>query len=118
MPKMTERERLAKIEADQRNLAQEAETVRRGLRAHYGRLATELAVERLSEREFRDVLGQAIRVGGGAALAALKALPAASDDPPARGLPAKAGAAARGKRGAALPPGSESEGASQATVHP
>jgi hypothetical protein len=85
MPKMTERERLAKIEADQRNLAREAETVRRGLRAQYGKVATEIAVERLSEREFRDVLGQAIRVGGGAALAALKALPAASDDPPARG---------------------------------
>jgi hypothetical protein len=96
MPKMTERERLAKIEADQRNLAQEAETVRRGLRAQYGKVATEIAVERLSEREFRDVLGQAIRVGGGAALAALKALPAASDDPPARGLLVKTGAAARG----------------------
>ena len=118
MPKMTERERLAKIEADQRNLAQEAETVRRGLRAHYGRLASELAVERLSEREFRDVLGQAIRVGGGAALAALKALPAASDDPPARGLPVKTGAAARGKSGATPPPGSEAGGASQATVQP
>jgi hypothetical protein len=60
MPKMTERERLAKIEADQQNLAREAETVRRGLRSHYGKLATELPVERLSEREFRDVLSQAI----------------------------------------------------------
>lgn len=78
MPKMTERERLAKIEADQQSLAQEAETVRRGLRAQYGKLATELAVERLSEREFRDVLMHAIRVGGGAAIAALKALPEAS----------------------------------------
>lgn len=76
MPKMTERERLAKIETDQQNLAREAETVRRGLRAHYGKLATELPVERLSEREFRDVLGQAIRVGGAAAIAALKGLSA------------------------------------------
>jgi hypothetical protein len=76
MPKMTERERLAKIEADQQNLAREAETVRRGLRSHYGKLATELPVERLSEREFRDVLSQAIRVGGGVAIAALKGLAA------------------------------------------
>ncbi|MFC3443840.1 hypothetical protein ACFOKF_22075 [Sphingobium rhizovicinum] len=78
MPKMTERERLAKIEADQQSLAQEAETVRRGLRAQYGKLATELAVERLSEREFRDILMHAIRVGGSAAIAALKAMPDAS----------------------------------------
>ena len=76
MPKMTERERLAKIEADQNNLAREAETVRRGLRAHYGKLVTELPVERLSEREFRDVIGQAIRVGGSAAISALKGLTA------------------------------------------
>jgi hypothetical protein len=118
MPKMTERERLAKIEADQANLAQEAETVRRGLRAQYGRLATELAVERLSEREFRDVLGQAIRVGGSAALAALKVLPALSDVPPERGGPAKAVRSMRAKTEAALPSGSGVEGAGQATVHP
>lgn len=78
MPKMTDRERLAKIEADQQSLALEAEAVRRGLRAHYGKIATELAVERLSEREFRDVLIHAIRVGGGAAIAALRAVPEAS----------------------------------------
>ncbi|WP_375282468.1 hypothetical protein [Sphingobium yanoikuyae] len=85
MPKMTERERLAKIEANQQSLAQEAETVRRGLRAQYRKLATELAVERLSEREFRDVLMHAIRVGGGAAIAALKAIPeeSAATAPPA-----------------------------------
>lgn len=100
MPKMTDRERLAKIEADQRNLAQEAETVRRGLRAHYGKLAMELAVERLSEREFRDVLGQAIRVGGASALAALKTLPALSDGSPGGGSSGKAGGAARMKAGA------------------
>src|SRR3546814_16614292 len=76
MPKMTERERLVKIEADQQNLAREAETVRRGLRTQYGKLVTELPVERLSEREFRDVIGQAIRVGGSAAIAALKGLTA------------------------------------------
>jgi hypothetical protein len=83
MPKMTERERLSKIEADQENLAREAEAVRRGLRAHYGKLAAELPIERLSEREFRDVLAQAIRVGGGPAIAALKGLPAPSIEPQA-----------------------------------
>jgi len=78
MPKMTDRERLAKLEADQRRLADELETVRRTVRANYGALAQELAVETLTEREFRDVLAQAIRVGGQASIAALKPLPALS----------------------------------------
>lgn len=81
MPKMTDRERLAKIEAYQQSLAIEAETVRRALRAHYGKIATELTVERLSEREFREVLSHAIRVGGGAAIAALKTVSGASAPP-------------------------------------
>ena len=84
MPKMTDRERLAKIETDQQNLAREAEIVRRALRSRYGDLATGLAVERLSERDYKDVLVHAIRVGGPAALAALKALPAAQVHPDAR----------------------------------
>lgn len=113
MPKLTDRERLAKIEADQLSLAQEAEAVRRGLRAHYGRLTMELPVEKLSEREFRDVLGQAIRVGGAGALAALKALPAQSEGPAGKRLPAKAGAAPRAKPGVAPPHGPEA-GESQA----
>ena len=74
MPKMSDRERLAKIEADQRSLAQEAEAVRAAVRAHYGALTADLAVEVLSEREFRDVVGHAIRIGGAAAVAALKGL--------------------------------------------
>lgn len=78
MPKMTDRERLAKIEADQRKLVGEADAVRRAVRANYGSLAQELAVEMLSEREFRDVLAHAIRAGGHASIAALKALPALS----------------------------------------
>lgn len=113
MPKMTERERLAKIEADQQNLAREAETVRRGLRAHYGKLATELPVERLSEREFRDVLAQAIRVGGASALVALKALPALPDGAPERGSFVKPEVGARRKPGGAVAVGS-----SQAVVNP
>lgn len=99
MPKLTDRERLAKIEADQLSLAQEAETVRRGLRAHYGRLTAELPIERLSEREFREVVAHAIRVGGGAALAALKALPSHGDGPDAKRLPVKDGHGSRAKSG-------------------
>lgn len=99
MPKLTDRERLAKIESDQRALAQQAETVRRGLRAHYGRLAMELAIERLSEREFREVLAQAIRVGGANAVAALKALAVEPDGSAEKRLPPKTGDVARTKSG-------------------
>jgi hypothetical protein len=51
--------------------------VRRAVRAGYGVIAAELAIETLTEREFRDVLAHAIRAGGPAAVVALKALPAA-----------------------------------------
>ncbi|WBQ17735.1 hypothetical protein [Sphingobium yanoikuyae] len=108
MPKMTERERLAKIEADQQNLAQEAETVRRSLRAHYGKLVTELPVERLSEREFRDVIGQAIRVGGSAAISALKGLTA-------QGVQAEPSAGSARKR-TVVPPAGGDDAAK--AVHP
>lgn len=76
MPRMTDRERLAKIEADQRSLAFEADAVRRSVRASYGAMIADLAVETLTEREFREVLNQVIRVGGQRAIAALKPLPA------------------------------------------
>ncbi|MDF0490205.1 hypothetical protein PX554_18925 [Sphingomonas sp. H39-1-10] len=108
MPKMTERERLAKIETDQQNLAREAETVRRGLRAHYGKLVTELPVERLSEREFRDVIGQAIRVGGSAAISALKGLTA-------QGVQAEASPGATRKRAVVPPAGGDDP---SKVVHP
>ncbi|KTE04095.1 hypothetical protein ATE68_00020 [Sphingopyxis sp. H038] len=78
MPKMTDRERLAKIDNDQRKLADEAEAVRRQIRARYGALAAEIPVEQLTEREYKDVLVLATRAGGAAAVAALKALPAAA----------------------------------------
>ncbi|EZP79347.1 hypothetical protein BV97_04110 [Novosphingobium resinovorum] len=74
MPRMTDRERLAKIEADQRTLAGEAETVRLSVRASYAALVSDLPVERLSEREFRDVLAHAVRVGGAEAITAMKAI--------------------------------------------
>ncbi|QJR02738.1 hypothetical protein HH800_11405 [Sphingobium yanoikuyae] len=108
MPKMTERERLAKIEADQQNLAREAETVRRGLRAQYGKLVTELPVERLSEREFRDVIGQAIRVGGSAAISALKGLTA-------QGVQAEPSPGATRKRAVVPPAGGDD---ASKVVHP
>lgn len=119
MPKMTERERLAKIEADQHNLAREADTVRRGLREHYGKLVAELPVERLTEREFRDVLSQAIRVGGGATMIALKVLPAQDDaSPPDRATPSKAAGGTRRKSGAGHSAGADAGAESQAAVHP
>lgn len=74
MPKKNDRERLAKIEADQFILAEEAKAVRTSLRAQYGVLVADLAVERLSERDFKDLITQAIRLGGTASVAALKAL--------------------------------------------
>jgi len=75
MPKTTERERLAKLEADQSRLALEADRVRKNVRAGYGALIADLAVESLSEREFRELVAQAIRTGGASAISALKALP-------------------------------------------
>ena len=80
MPKMTERERLADLEARQRKVAEDVENARRVLRGKYALAVSEFAVERLSEREFRDLLGHAIRVGGGASVAALKGLPPAISD--------------------------------------
>jgi len=77
MPKLTEREKLADLESRQRKLAQELANARQALRARYAAIVPELGIERLTEREFRDLLTQAIRAGGPAALAALKPLPAA-----------------------------------------
>jgi hypothetical protein len=77
MPKMTDREKLAELDKRQHQLAQEAETVRKGIRSRYGAMLADIPVERISEREFRDLLNHAIRAGGPAAVIALKALPAA-----------------------------------------
>ena len=78
MPKMTERERFADLEARQRKIAADLETARRALRATYAGIAARAQVEELSEREFRDILSYAIRAGGGPAVQALKGLPAAT----------------------------------------
>ena len=90
MPKMTDRERLADLEARQRKMVEEVEKTRRALRGKYAEIVPELPVEQLTEREFRDLLIAAIRVGGVASLAALKALPESADTPkpPAKRVPA------------------------------
>lgn len=74
MPKMTDRERLADLESRERKLAQEVLGARRALRGRYAMMVEELAVEQLSERAFRDIMGHAIRVGGDRAVEALRAL--------------------------------------------
>jgi len=81
MPKMNERERLADLEARQRKVAEEVEQARRALRARYGAVVAEFRIEAMTERELRDLLTQAIRVGGAASIAALKAAPSARPDP-------------------------------------
>ena len=81
MPKMTDRERLADLEARQRKMVEEVEKTRRALRSKYAAIVPELAVETLTEREFRDLLVAAIRIGGATAIAALKALPESADSP-------------------------------------
>ena len=86
MPKMTDRERLADLEARQRKMVEEVEKTRRTLRGKYAAIVPDLPVEQLTAREVRDVLTATIRVGGAAAIAVLKPLPNASSDP--RSVPA------------------------------
>jgi hypothetical protein len=50
----------------------------------YASIISDLEIERLSEKEFRDILAQAIRVGGAACIAALKPIAV-----PQRAEPAK-----------------------------
>ena len=78
MPKKTDRERLADLEARQRMMSEEVEKTRSALRGKYAKIVTDLPVEDLTEREFRDLLAAAIRCGGAAAVIALRALPEVS----------------------------------------
>ena len=81
---MNERERLADLEARQRKVAEEVESARRALRDRYAGMVTDLPIEALTERDFKDLLTHAIRVGGSQALAALKTLPAAAPESKSR----------------------------------
>lgn len=76
MPKLTDRERLADLEARERKLAQEVLGARRALRGRYASMVEELAVEQLSERAFREILNRAISIGGDRAMEALRAIDA------------------------------------------
>lgn len=82
MPKMSERERLADLEAKQRKLAAEIDTARIALRGRYADIAREMALEAFNEREFREAMTLLVRLGPGSTLQLLR-----QDPPPA---PAKA----------------------------
>lgn len=75
MPKLSERDRLAELEERQRKAGEEVEKARLALRGKYADLLRELPVERLAERELREIVTEAIRTGGSAAITAIRALP-------------------------------------------
>lgn len=75
MPRMSERDRLVELETRHRKVTSELYQARRAVRDRYAAIVTEMSVEQLPEREFREILGHVIRVSGSAALAALKSLP-------------------------------------------
>ena len=74
MPKLNDRDRLADLEMRQTKIAQEIREARCALRGKYASIISDLEVEKLSERDFRDLLQHAIRVGGPACITALKGL--------------------------------------------
>ena len=82
MPKLNDRDRLADLEARQTKIAQEIRDARRALRSKYASILSDMEVERLSEKDFRDLLQNAIRAGGPASITALKGIPTTSKSQP------------------------------------
>ncbi|HUD91741.1 hypothetical protein [Sphingobium sp.] len=74
MPKLNDRDRLADLEARQSKIAQEILDARRALRGKYASILNDMEVEKLSEKDFRDLVQHAIRVGGPASITALKGI--------------------------------------------
>jgi hypothetical protein len=75
MPRLSGRDRIADLEDRRRKLDADLERARFTLRDSYAAILRELPIEALSERELRDLLREALRAGGSASVAALKALP-------------------------------------------
>ena len=75
MPKLTDREKLTELEQRKHKIPEEIEQTRMTLRGRYAAIVTELEVETLTEKEFRDLITLAIKTGSTASLQALKALP-------------------------------------------
>lgn len=76
MPKLSDRDKLAELVERQKKVGDEIAETRQRVRARYAEIVVGLAVEDLSEREFRELLTVTLKVGGASALAALKSLPA------------------------------------------
>jgi len=75
MPKMSERERLADLVEKRRKIADEIETTQARLRERYGAIVVALPVEEIAERDFREAMGLLLKLGGPAAIGAMKAVP-------------------------------------------
>ena len=85
MPKLNDRDRLADLEARQTKIAEEILDARRALRGKYASILSDMAVEKLSEKDFRELVQHAIRLGGPASITALKGIaPTAKSHPEKR----------------------------------
>lgn len=72
MPKMSERERLADLVEKSRKIADEIEATQQRLRERYGAIVAAMPVEGIAERDFREAMTLLVKLGGPAAIAALK----------------------------------------------